>query len=159
MINCFWGEYLTAIKTRLKRKEELKKCYKSFPNNSNSKSFFDTIDIPKCAVVTEVFQYIDNNYQRSLNLKEVANEIGYSAAYLTDLIRQKTGKTIKQWIIERRMNAARELLSNTEESVTEIALKIGYVDPSYFIRQFKKIHDNSPNLWRKNPQSKKITTN
>ena len=73
-------------------------------------------------------------------------------------MRQKTGRTVKQWIIERRMNKARQLLLNTESAIAKIATDTGYTDTGYFIRQFKQLHGTSPNLWRKNPQNNKDFT-
>ncbi|WP_144868866.1 response regulator transcription factor [Hyella patelloides] len=149
---CNVDRFLTAITTRLKRKEELKKWYVSPTNTSNSESFFESIDLPKCSKVERVFKFIEENYYKPLELKDVAQAVGYSPAYLTNLIRQKTERTVKQWIIERRMNEARELLLNTEQSITEIAEKTGYVDTGYFIRQFKRLHGTTPNQWRNSPE-------
>ena len=71
-------------------------------------------------------------------------------------MRQKTGRTVKQWIIERRMDKARQLLLDTEKSVSQIATATGYVDTGYFIRQFKQLHGISPNLWRNKPKNNKV---
>ena len=90
------------------------------------------------------------NFHRPLELKEVAAHLGYSPAYLTNTVRQKTGRTVKQWIIERRMDRARQLLLDTEKAIAQIAEDTGYTDTGYFIRQFKQLHGASPHLWRKN---------
>lgn len=148
---CTVERFLTAIATRLKRKEELQKYYDLSSHSSNHESCFKTINLPKCSKINQVFEFIDRNYSRHLELREVASTLGYSPAYLTDLVRQKTGRTIKQWIIERRMNEARKLLLNTERSIAQIAEQTGYTDAGYFIRQFKQIHGTSPHLWRNNP--------
>lgn len=148
---CTVDRLLTAIKTRLKRKEELQKCYDRRFNSSSSESFFETNNLPKCAKISQVFEFIEENYHKPLKLTEVASALGYSPAYLTYMVRQKTGRTVKQWILERRMNTARKLLLNTEQSITQIAKKIGYMDTGYFIRQFRQLHGTSPNLWRNSP--------
>ncbi len=164
---CNVERFLTAITTRLKRKKELQKCYASSSNISNfntsnsnisnsnisnSESFFTQNKMPECSKITKVFEFIEANFYRPLELKEVASSLGYSPAYLTNLVRQKTGKTVKQWIIERRMYKARQLLLDTDLSIAKISTDTGYTDTSYFIRQFKQLHGTSPNLWRKNPQ-------
>ncbi len=150
---CNVERFLTAITTRLKRKEQLQQCYSSTSNTSNSESFFARYKIPKCSKTSLVFEFIEANFHRPLELKEVAAELGYSPAYLTNLVRQKTGRTVKQWIIERRMDTARQLLLNTDRAIAEIATDTGYTDTGYFIRQFKQLHGTSPNLWRNNPKS------
>lgn len=151
---CNIERFLTAITTRLKRKEQLQQCYSSNFNTDNSKSFFSQHKIPQCSKTTKVFDFIEANYHRPLELKEVASNLGYSSAYLTNLVRQKTGRTVKQWIIERRMHKARKLLINTDKAISQIAMDTGYTDTGYFIRQFKQLHGTSPNLWRNNSQEK-----
>ncbi|MEM9510294.1 MAG: response regulator, partial [Cyanobacteria bacterium P01_E01_bin.35] len=150
---CNVERFLTAITTRLKRKEELQKCYASDLNTSHSKSFFAEDKLHKCSKTTKVFEFIEDNFHRPLELKEVAANLGYSPAYLTNLVRQKTGRTVKQWIIERRMNQARQLLLYTDRAIAQIATDTGYTDTGYFIRQFKQLHGTSPNLWRNNPKN------
>ena len=151
---CNIDRFLTAITTRLKRKEELQKSCVSV-NNFIYKSSIAEEQISYSSKINQVFEFIEDNYHRPLELKEVASRLGYSSAYLTNLVRKKTGRTVKQWIIERRMNKARQLLLNTEESVTQIAAKTGYLDTGYFIRQFKQLHGTSPNLWRNSPKQDK----
>ena len=155
---CNVERFLAAITTRLKRKEQLQQCYTSLPNTDNSTFFFDRYKLPKCSKTTKVFEFIEANFHRPLELKEVASNLGYSPAYLTNLMRQKTGRTVKQWIIKRRMNKARQLLLDTESAIAKIATDTGYTDTGYFIRQFKQLHETSPNLWRKNPQNNKDFT-
>jgi len=81
-------------------------------------------------------------------LSDVAQEAGYSPAYLTNLVQEETGFTIKRWIIERRMAQARTLLKTTPAAVRQIAERSGYSDPGYFTRQFRKFHGVSPQAWR-----------
>lgn len=150
---CNVERFLTAITTRLKRKKELQECYGQKSNVSEGQSFFSQQQLPNCSKIDKVFEFIEANFQRPLELKEVASNLGYSPAYLTNLVRQKTGRTVKQWIIERRMNQARQLLLDTEKAIAQIAAEIGYTDTGYFIRQFKQLHGTSPNLWRNNPQN------
>ena len=150
---CNVERFLTAITTRLKRKEELQKCYSLDSNSSNNEFFFTQYKLPRCSKTTKVFEFIEANYYRPLELTEVASNLGYSSAYLTNFVRQKTGRTVKQWIIERRMHKARQLLLDTDKAIAQIAADTGYTDTGYFIRQFKQLHGTSPNLWRKSPKN------
>jgi AraC-like DNA-binding protein len=81
-------------------------------------------------------------------LEDVAQEAGYSPAYLTSLVQEQTGRTIKRWLIERRMAQARQLLKTTANSVRQVAELSGYADAGYFARQFRKFHGVSPQTWR-----------
>jgi PAS domain S-box-containing protein len=108
---------------------------------------------PTCPQLAEVFQYIEKNYHRSISLDDVAREVGYSAAYLTDWVRRLTGTTLNKWIIERRMVAACALLRDTNQSIELIAEAIGYQNTGHFFRQFRQHFGTTPLTWRKaNPR-------
>ncbi|MEH1845251.1 MAG: AraC family transcriptional regulator [Nostoc sp.] len=108
---------------------------------------------PTCPQLKKVFDYIEANYHQSIGLSDVAVAIGYSAAYLTNLVRRKTGKTVNDWIFERRMLAARALLLETNQPVNQIACAIGYQYEGYFFRQFRQFHGTTPLAWRKTQRS------
>jgi AraC-like DNA-binding protein len=101
-----------------------------------------------------VFQFIERHYHEAINLEDVAQAAGYSPAYLTSLVQEQTGRTIKRWIIERRMAQARQLLRMTTDSVRQVAERSGYTDPGYFTRQFRKFHGISPQIWRQDSVAK-----
>ena len=103
---------------------------------------------PSIPRLCEVFEFIELNYHQSIRLKEVAQAVGYSSAYLTDLVRILTGKTVNNWIIERRIAEASTLLLETNDSVDEIALKVGYQNINHFYCQFRDYYKNTPRAWR-----------
>lgn len=95
-----------------------------------------------------VLAFIEANYSEPLSLQVVADALGYSPAYLTNLIRKLTGKTIQQWIRDVRMRHARDLMIRTEAPIKQIAMMVGYSDPNYFVRHFRKLYDVPPTTWR-----------
>lgn len=99
-------------------------------------------------LIDSVFLFIKNNYRRQISLSDVAAHVAHSPAYLTNFVRQYTGKTVLNWIIEYRMQEARHLLSTSRRSVEEIAESLGYLNTSYFIRQFRRINQETPHVWR-----------
>ena len=103
---------------------------------------------PSIPRVREVFEFIELNYHQSISLKEVAQAVGYSSAYLTDLVRRLTGKTVNDWIIERRIAQACTLLLETNGSVNQIALQVGYQNINHFYSQFRDHHKTTPHAWR-----------
>lgn len=109
-----------------------------------SQSFF-----PNVPQLDRVFKFIEANYHRGITLSDVAKAVGYSPAYLTNLVGKQTGKTINRWIIERRMVAACNLLKETSDSIENIARKIGYQDACHFSRQFRQYCKTTPQTWRK----------
>jgi AraC-like DNA-binding protein len=99
-------------------------------------------------LLQKVFDYIKFNYARQISLCDVAKVVGRSPAYLTDLVRRETGKTILNWIIEYRLTEAQFLLLSTNQSIRHIAESVGYLDTGHFIRQFQRIYGMTPQAWR-----------
>ncbi|MCY7274467.1 MAG: AraC family transcriptional regulator [Phormidesmis sp. CAN_BIN44] len=99
--------------------------------------------------VKAVFQFIAAHYHQSISLCDVAKAVGYSPAYLTDLVRCKTGQTVNQWITEHRLTKASCLLLTTNQTVSEIAETVGYQHINYFFRQFRHHYGTTPQIWRK----------
>lgn len=107
------------------------------------------VEPPVQPSLTKVFSFIEANYREGIALKDVAKAVGYSAAYLTSMVQQATGKTVNQWITEYRMAEARLLLLKTNQSIQQIAFSVGYKGVEHFIRQFRQNHASPPQVWRK----------
>ena len=102
-----------------------------------------------CPQLKKIYEFIEAHYHESIALKDVAKHFGFSSAYLTELVKKKTGEPINRWIIKRRITAARTLLLETEKSVEQIAEAVGYQSINHFFRQFRQYYGNSPKAWRK----------
>jgi PAS domain S-box-containing protein len=109
---------------------------------------------PAYPQLTEVFHFIETNYQKPITLQDVAQVAGYSRSYLTQLVRRLTGKTVCRWILERRMAEACSLLLETSQTVENIAKAVGYQDTAHFFHQFRQLHGSTPKTWRKLHQTK-----
>ncbi|MGK7956385.1 MAG: helix-turn-helix domain-containing protein [Crocosphaera sp.] len=107
---------------------------------------------PNSSQLKPIFEFIEKNYTQAISLNDVAQAVGYSPAYLTNLVKRKTRKTIIKWILERRMLEARSLLLNTHDSISKIAMSIGFSDAYYFSRRFSQLHQVSPKNWREQHQ-------
>ncbi|MDY6899832.1 MAG: AraC family transcriptional regulator [Cyanobacteriota bacterium] len=103
---------------------------------------------PSIPRLRKVFEFIEFNYRQNIGLKEVAQAVGYSSAYLTNLVRRLTGKTVNNWIIERRIAEAKRLLLETDLSIERIAFDIGYQNMNHFYYQFRNYYKNTPGAWR-----------
>lgn len=152
---CTVEQFLAAIATRLKRQDDLVKLYGRSSQPSPYRDPFPSSDpittdpiFPDYSQLQSVFQFIEAHYSQAIHLEDVAQAAGYSPAYLTHLVQKQTGRTVKQWIIERRMTQACKLLRTTTQSIRKIADACGYADASYFTRQFRQIYGLSPLRWR-----------
>ena len=99
-------------------------------------------------VIATVFEVIEQRYTEPLRTSDVAAAVGLTPGHLTTVVRQQTGRTVGDWIAERRMAAAREMLASSDLSVEQIAGEVGYVDPAYFNRRFRQMHAVPPGAWR-----------
>lgn len=107
---------------------------------------------PNCQQLRPIFEFIEENFHLPISLNDVAQAVGYSPAYLTNLVKRRTQLTIIDWILERKMLEARALLINSNKSVTEIAMAVGFTDAYYFSRRFSQYHKISPRSWRQKYQ-------
>ena len=78
----------------------------------------------------------------------VAREIGISPSRLSHLFRRETGGSLPEVLEARRMERACDLLRMSARGVAEIARAVGYTDPLYFSRRFRRRHGTSPSRWR-----------
>lgn len=102
-------------------------------------------------LLAEVFKMIDRRYTEPLSLSDVARHVAVSPGYLTTLVRRRTGRTVLDWITERRMGEARRLLTDTRLSIGDVADRVGVPDAAYFTRLFHQAHGASPSNWRNQP--------
>jgi len=100
------------------------------------------------SLVERVRCFIDEHYADGISLAHVARALHYSPAHLTSVVRRKTGRPVTVWIIERRILAACELLSATNETVAAVAEAVGFRDVTYFARRFARANGTSPAQWR-----------
>ncbi len=99
-------------------------------------------------LLAAVFEVIERRYHEPISLTDVAAELALTAGHLTTVVRRKTGRTVQQWIAQRRMRQARLLLAETDLTVAAISHRVGYPDVSYFIKRFRADHQVTPAQWR-----------
>lgn len=100
------------------------------------------------SVVPDVLAVIERRIAEPLSLRDVADELGLTPGHLTTVVRRRTGRTVVDWILDRRMSEARVLLAETDLPIAEIARRVGLPDPGYFARLFRREHDVAPRRWR-----------
>lgn len=102
------------------------------------------------SLVYQALNYIEEHFtDRELSLVNVAKEIHVTPPYLSNLFKEKTGKNFTEYLLELRMEKAKELLENTRLRVQEIAEDVGYLNPHYFSSSFKKYTKMTPLEYRK----------
>lgn len=99
--------------------------------------------------------YMQKNINKSLTIKDLANNVQLSESHFSKIFRNKTGSSPLDYFINLKMQEAIRLLINQSLKIKEVAFKLGYSDPYYFTRIFSKHIGSSPGTFVKtsNPQS------
>lgn len=93
-------------------------------------------------------KYLDANYSQKIKISDLANTIGIERSYLTHIFCETYQKSPQQYLMQIRMEKARELLLTTDLRVSEVAARVGYPDALAFSRTFKKEHGKSPSEYK-----------
>lgn len=99
--------------------------------------------------IREVRRHLRENVAQRIAVADLAAMAGYSESHFSALFRQATGFGALEYQTRLRMSRARELLDTTDLPVSSIAVQVGYADPMYFSRQFRRIHGISPSAHRR----------
>ena len=111
-------------------------------NHTDKLAFVESED-----TAVKVLRYIEENYV-SGSLSDLSNILHYDVSTLSREIKSKTGKKFIELLQEKRLSQSCFLLKNTDLSIEEVALKIGYDNISFFYRIFKRRYGVSPKIYR-----------
>lgn len=97
----------------------------------------------------KIIAFIDDSYTEDILLGTLAKQFNLSIGYLSMLIKKETGKTYSEYVTEKRLALAKELLGDPTASINEIVQKVGYKDYFHFNKLFKKHFGITPSKYRK----------
>ena len=89
-------------------------------------------------IVQVTKEYLENHYAEDISLEDIAEQVNISPQYFSKLIKKTTGFNFIDWLSMLRVKKAKELLTNSNLTVKEVCFMVGYKDPNYFSRIFKK---------------------
>lgn len=96
------------------------------------------------SLIETAVHYIHENYKKNISLDDVSRIVNISPYYFSKLFKEETGEGFVEYLTRIRIDKAKELLENSEYTMKEICSMIGYSDPNYFSRTFKKNVGVSP---------------
>lgn len=108
----------------------------------------DTNKLAQKQIYSDMLDYIKLNRANNLRVSDIALHFGYNEKYLSHLFRKLSGVPLKQFILKSKMDEASYLLTDTNLSIGEIAVKLGYTDAHNFARTYKKCTGLSPSAYR-----------
>ncbi|MGQ9840383.1 MAG: substrate-binding domain-containing protein [Anaerolineae bacterium] len=100
-------------------------------------------------LVRKAMAYLHQHYADPISRRDIARHVGMDEDYLTACFRNELGVTPIAYLNRYRINQARRLLSETDRSITEIALVVGFSDSGYFSRVFRRETGCSPEAYRR----------
>lgn len=118
--------------------------------------FFTTFSTNNIHVVEEIDRattYFNEHYNEQINIDEYARKNNVSTSGFIRNFKMCTGSTPMQYILSKRIYNAEILLRNPDYNVSEVARIVGYENPLYFSRAFKKIKGVSPSAYQKSVKS------
>ena len=99
--------------------------------------------------IQRIIEYIDHHYKEDLSRTTLADMVYLSADHLARVFKKETGETLVKYITDKRIHAAKELLSDTKTPISQVASEVGYDNYSYFTKIFKEKTGVSPGDYRK----------
>lgn len=103
--------------------------------------------------IQRIIEYIDHHYAEDLSRTTLADMVYLSADHLARVFKKETGETLVKYITDKRIHAAKELLSDTKTPISQVASEVGYDNYSYFTKIFKEKTGFSPGDYRKHHTS------
>ncbi|WP_336764155.1 AraC family transcriptional regulator [Paenibacillus sp. USHLN196] len=101
-------------------------------------------EVRSADTISAVKAYIHENLSGDLTLDHVSEQVFISPKYLSKLFKEETGIVYSEYVTNQRMERARELMTQREITVEQVANTVGYRTPAYFIKKFKEIHGCTP---------------
>ena len=99
-------------------------------------------------VVQKALDMIESRIRNPPPLVELASSSGLSRTYFSCVFKEVTGMRLQDYLNQTRFNKAKGLLKNINLKVKEISYEVGFSDPNYFCRAFKKKIGLNPTNWR-----------
>ncbi len=100
------------------------------------------------SVIITAKKFIDRNYKQDISLDDVSREVNVSPYYFSKLFKDEAGVTFIEYLTTLRIGKAKELLMQEDASIKDICVEVGYQDPNYFSRIFKRYTGKTPTEYK-----------
>lgn len=100
-------------------------------------------------VITDIVNYINENFAMPLDLNTLSKQAGLSPSYFSKKFKAKTGMGMKEYVILTRLRKASAELLSTDHRISDVSANCGFSDPNYFKDCFRRVYGMSPRDYRK----------
>jgi AraC-like DNA-binding protein len=108
-----------------------------------------TVTLSQYHKIQQAVRYINDNYRTDMRLDAVSREAGMSLSHFSRIFRKVMGLSYQEYLNNRRIAKAKNLLSSSPRSITEIAISVGFADSTGLGRIFKKLTGQTPSTYRR----------
>lgn len=102
----------------------------------------------KSNTILQIQQFINQHLTADVTLQAIADHVSMHPAYLSKIFKARTGENLSDYIIKLKMEKAAILLKQTDDKIYQICAKLGYQNPPYLIKLFKKYYGVTPQEYR-----------
>jgi len=88
--------------------------------------------------IKEALEYIKNNYNKNISVEQVAKELFLISYYFMHIFKKNVGKTFNEYLVQYRIEIAKQLLRDTKYKVFQVSELVGYKNTKYFSQLFKR---------------------
>jgi two-component system response regulator YesN len=99
-------------------------------------------------IIPNVLKYLNNHYFENITLDDAAKRVNLSYHYFSKVFKDEVGKNFVDYLTELRIEKSMSFLENNRWSIKEVCHKIGYNDPNYYCKIFKKVTGMTPTEYR-----------
>ena len=114
----------------------------------------NTAKVSESNVIQLVKEHVAKNYMRSLKLSDICEKMNFSLSYISMKFKKDTGMTFREYLLKVRIEKACFLLRNSNMTVNNIAGTVGYTEPAFFYKTFRKEIGLTPDDYRKKHMAK-----
>lgn len=123
----------------------------------NFRAIHRLTDLDDARRMHDIVAFVDEHYMQELSLDKLSTLFFLSREHISRRFKQEIGMTLSNYVIQLRIKQAKRLLSQTNEKMYSIALKLGYQDETYFSKLFKKMVGMTPLKYRIEERKRDIT--
>lgn len=111
---------------------------------------YDDADLSysRSTYVKYALDYVEHHYRQNIKISDIADYVGISRAHLTNCFNKELKLSPREYLIDYRMNKAKDLLTTTSLPINQVASSVGYEDPLSFSKAFKLVTGMSPKSYR-----------
>lgn len=120
----------------------------SLPMSAREPERAETMPVKPSSVIYPAIAYINDHLRDGISMKEMADLCHLSPSYFSRTFNRETGESFVNYINRRKVALAKELLRETNKSITQIAEEAGYINISNFIAVFKRMEGVTPSVYR-----------